>query len=367
MKKKTVILGAGFTGLAAAIKTGGTILEATGKPGGICRSYNKKGYHFDNLGGHWIFKADDVLEFIKKYSAVKPYTRRAGVYFNHTFPYPFQDILTQPRSCFKGSLKGWMDSKFGPALCNTFFDPWHEKYTGGLYDQIIQDDAQKSPKPKDVGYNKYYYYPTNGLSELVDNMAKECDVKYHKKVNKIDTKNKKVYCVDGSYARYDRLISTIPLCDLLDLLNIEYKLPYTTCQVLNIGAERGKNCPDEHWLYIPYCRSGFYRVGFYSNVDKRFAPDGKVSIYVEKSKQLGILPHLYKENVIRELQEWGWIGDVDCADLNEVRVAYTWLFPDSQREILLLKAKALGVESIGRYGKWKFQGIAESIQDGLNS
>lgn len=362
---KTVILGAGVTGLASGIKTGGTILEASGKPGGICRSYNKKGYHFDVGGGHWVFKADDILNFLNKYSAVKPYTRRASVYINTFFPYPIQSLNVRDCNYKLRTMKAWMEGAFGSALGNIFFHPWNEKYTGGLYGQIIQDDAQKSPEPKGDGYNKYFYYPANGLSELVDNMAKSCDVKYHKKVVKIDTKKKRVICFDGSSFKYDKLISTIPLCDLLDMLEIEYKLPYTSCQVLNIGAVRGPECPADHWVYVPYCKSGFHRVGFYSNVDKKMAPEDKVSIYVEKTQQSTVPAHIYKDNVIKELQYWGWIKDVETVDMNEIKVAYTWLFPDSQREMLLLKVKALGIKSIGRYGRWKFQGISESIKEGL--
>ena len=65
--------------------------------------------------------------------------------------------------------------------------------------------------------------------------------------------------------------------------------PYSSVLVLNIGAVRGNNCPDDHWIYLPESTSGFHRVGFYSNVDRSFLPvsarkKGKhVSIYVERA------------------------------------------------------------------------------------
>jgi len=362
---RTVILGAGVTGLAAGIKTGGNVYEAKSIPGGICRSYRKKGYHFDIGGGHWIFKADPILDFLKEHSAVKPYTRRVGTYINTMIPGLIQELKN--KTCYKtGTLKYWMEEKFGSELGNLFFHPWHEKYTGGLYDQIVQDDVTKSPQPKGDIYNKYFYYPINGLSELVDSMAKKCDVKYNKNVVAIDTKNKKVVFQDSSYVKYDKLISTIPLIDLLEMVNITHKLPFTSCDVLNIGAVRGTNCPNEHWVYVPYCKSGFYRVGFYSNVDHKFAHPDKVSIYVEKTKTNDVPLKIYKDNVIKELQEWGWIRSVDIIDHNPIRVAYTWLYPDSNREKLLTEVNKLGITSIGRYGSWRFCGISESIQQGLS-
>ena len=48
--------------------------------------------------------------------------------------------------------------------------------------------------------------------------------------------------------------------------------PYTSVLVLNIGAVRGPECPEDHWLYNPDATSGLHRVGFYSNVDTHFLP-----------------------------------------------------------------------------------------------
>src|SRR5215831_17059171 len=75
--------------------------------------------------------------------------------------------------------------------------------------------------------------------------------------------------------------------------------PYTSVLVLNLGATR----PDTplarngyHWLYVPDSRSGFHRIGYYSNVDTLFLPDGqhdnpnRTSIYVETAFQGGRRP-----------------------------------------------------------------------------
>ena len=54
---KTVILGGGFTGLAAGITAPDAIVyEALEVPGGLGASYEKEGFQFDFGGGHsrWI-------------------------------------------------------------------------------------------------------------------------------------------------------------------------------------------------------------------------------------------------------------------------------------------------------------------------
>jgi protoporphyrinogen oxidase len=156
---------------------------------------------------------------------------------------------------------------------------------------------------------------------------------------------------------------------------MELEPPYVSVLVLNIGAKRGPRCPADHWLYIPRSRSGFYRVGFYSHVDSSFAPervDGRrVAIYVESAYANGRRPSdeevsRYEVSVVRELKEWGFIEEAEVVDPTWIDVAYTWAYPGSRwRETALEALAAHSIDSVGRYGAWRFQGIAESIREGL--
>ncbi|MEM3449612.1 MAG: protoporphyrinogen oxidase-like protein, partial [Nitrososphaerota archaeon] len=189
-----------------------------------------------------------------------------------------------------------------------------------------------------------------------------------------------VFFEDGSGSRFEILISTLPLNKVLKMAEIELDEPpdpYTSVLVLNIGAERGAECPEEHWVYLPQSRSGFHRVGFYSNVDVTFLPTSgrsdrsRVSIYVERAFQGGKCPvpsevETYKEEVVKELREWRWIGDVEVVDHTWIDVAYTWSFPGSNwRQKALKFLEERGIYQIGRYGRWVFQGISDSTRDGL--
>jgi protoporphyrinogen oxidase len=364
-----IILGAGVTGLAAGFKTGFPIYEATDKPGGICRSYYKNGYRFENGGGHWIFGADDdILSFINKYSKLRKYERKAGVYINKIFPYPVQSLMEKDDPVNNGSMKEHIRTYFGTTLCNLFFHPFNEKYTDGLYNSIIPTDTYKSPRIGEKGYNDTFYYPIAGLDDFIDKLAAESTIHYNKQVVSIEPERKTVLFQDGEIVEYDRLISTLPLEKTLELCeNGNEPLPYTSVLVLNIGAERGPNCPKDHWLYVPYCKSGFFRVGFYSNVEPTFAPEGKVGIYVEKAYYQRGQANLskYEAMVVKELQDWGFIKNVEIIEHNWVDCAYTWSIKEKAAEEQIKMLKKHNIESIGRYGKWKFQGIAQSITDGL--
>lgn len=360
---KTVIIGAGFAGMAAGIKTGATIYEATDKSGGICQSYIKDGFHFSNGGPHWIFGKGEGLEYIKSLVEVREYTRKAGVYYNHIFPYPFQN--REYHSPVRGTFKHWLYENFGDDNCELFFYPFNKKYTAGLYDEIIPQDEYKSPKTG-RGWVSTFCDPVNGLSDLVYKMASQCDIKYNKKVLMINPSNHVLTFEDGEVLEYDRLISTIPLNKCIEICENTVNLPYTSVLVINIGAEPGPNLPKEHWIYIPFCKSGFHRVAFYTNVDPSKAPEGKVGLSVEIAFRDNIDVDTVKWEVMKELQNWGWIGDIIIYSTDVVPCAYTWQYNREDVPKALAWLKERDIISTGRYGKWKFQGLTQSIEDGFN-
>ena len=425
MPKKRLILGGGITGLAAGITSGLPVLEAADSPGGICSSYyvrpgdttrlakspdDEDAYHFEIGGGHWIFGGDPaVLRFIRELTSVKSYARRSSVYFPEKklyVTYPLQNNLrafdheiaaralsemAQPASPYR-TMKEWMEQSFGPTLCNLFFYPFHDLYTDGLYERIAPQDDYKSPVKLSlaiggafddapaVGYNVNFVYPEPGLNTLAERMAARCDIRYGKRAVKVDAQKKEVRFADGSSLAYDLLISTLPLNRMMELTGLAVDAepdPFTSVLVLNIGAVKGDACPQDHWLYIPRTDSGFHRVGFYSNVDNSFLPasrrkDGDgVSIYVERAFAGGKKPtdadvKDYSRAVVEELQTWGFIKEAEVVDPTWIDVAYTWSWPDSEwKQQALRTLEAHDICQVGRYGRWVFQGIADSIRDGF--
>lgn len=419
------ILGAGMTGLAAGFASGLPIFEAKSHPGGICSSYylkpgdskrlmtppqNGEAYRFEIGGGHWIFGGDTlVLNFLKRFVKIKNYRRRSSILLNSgmlSVPYPIQNHLKflkpdisaralmemangsgEPRT-----MKDWLTTHFGPTLCKLFFHPFHELYTAGLFDRIAPQDSYKSPvnysdiiqgaisAAPPVGYNVDFVYPEHGMGELARRLSAGIDLRFDKQVTKIDTKNKTLFFSDGTEQVYDKLLSTLPLNHMVRISGLRSDTgedPYSSVLVLNIGAVSGDRCPEDHWLYVPESRSGFHRVGFYSNVDRSFLPrsmrtdSGRVSIYVERAYPGGRQPdsvdiQRYSDGVIRDLQELGYIGEVEVVDDTWIDVAYTWSWPASNwKEAIIKRLEENAIFPVGRYARWSFQGIAASLRDGL--
>ena len=417
----TTILGAGFTGLAAAMASGGTVYEAADDPGGICASYycapgdavrsatppaDEEAYRFELGGGHWIFGGDPaVLTRLGALAPMRSYTRRASVRLRERavmVDYPFQMATASlPRDLAArvaadrvhlgdgttaDTMQAWLADRFGPTMCELFFFPFHERYTAGLYQSVAPQDGYKTPPDRaglgaERGYNATFRYPIDGLSALARRMADQCDVRYGKRVVSIDTKAAMLGFADGTEVGYTgRLISTLPLHEMLALTGEAVAAspdPYTSVLVLNIGAGRGPRCGSSHWVYEPESTSGFHRIGCYSNVDSSFLPASaratgdRVGIYVERAYRGGDRPSdaaiaNYVDDAVRELQNLGVIETVEVCDPTWIDVAYTWSWPGSTwREVALDALTRAGVEQVGRYGRWNFQGIADSVRDGL--
>lgn len=429
MSHRTIILGAGVTGLAAGYSSNIPIYEASNAPGGICSSYYMKpgendrlsvppksdeAYRFELGGGHWIWGGDStVLRFMKTLTPFNTYIRTAAVYLpgkNLLVPYTIQNNLRYlgPELAAKSlvemvgasktnnnitTMAENLEASFGPTLCDLFFKPFHELYTAGLYQSIAPQDANKSPVNLNLaiqgafndvatmGYNTTFIYPKYGLDALVQSMAANCKINYERRATEIDYEKKIIYFENGSKTKYTYLLSTIPLNQIMNITSLDIGKkpdPATSVLVINIGAKKGPCCPKEHWVYIPKSNAGFHRVGFYSNVDPSFLPvharkaKDKISIYVEKSYLEGQKPSDQEisnicQIVIKELQEWNWIEEVEVVNPTWVDVGYTWSWPQSQwKDVAIKTLESHGIHQIGRFANWALlSGITDSIMYGL--
>jgi len=405
-----------MTGLAVGTASGVPVFEQSDGPGGICRSYyvlpetdapldrapqNQEAYRFEVGGGHWIFGDDSpALARLEALVAFRHYERKAVIRLGSiglTVPYPLQahlpalgeplaEVVVEIAAGGNGidgmsTLRDWLRGSFGDRLCELFFFPFHDRYTAGMTCSIAPQDDYKSPAPGGQGYNVSFRYPIGGLDGLAAHLATGCDIRYGKRLVAIDPEGRVLLFADGSEYGYDRLVSTVPLHQAVAMASLEIDEvpdPYTSVLVLNVGAERGPTCPDAHWQYEPDSRSGFHRIGFYSNVDPGFLPSGRrcgshVSMYVERAFAGGQRPSpvdvaSYIESVIGELQSRGYVGRTEVVHPSWVDVAYTWRFPGSRwRERAIEALAGIGIQQVGRYARWQFQGIADSIQEGFET
>ena len=189
-----LVVGGGVTGLAAGIATGAVVLEAEPGPGGLSRSYGAEGYRFERGGGHWIFGGDpEVLALLHACAPLTRHVRRSAVHFvdrDALVPFPIQHHLdalgpdvaaavaaeAARSSGHAARQRDWLLEQFGPTLCELFFFPFHERYTAGLYREVVPQDGYKSPGvgAATTGYNSTFAYPSAGLDVMTRALAARC-------------------------------------------------------------------------------------------------------------------------------------------------------------------------------------------------
>jgi len=97
----------------------------------------------------------------------------------------------------------------------------------------------------------------------------------------------------------------------------------------------------------------------------------RVSIYVERAYPGSAKPSLdeiesYSQAAMRELQEWEYLAEVEVCSPSWIDIAFTWANPGSQwRAQSIRKLQSKQIYPVGRYARWVFQGIADSLREGF--
>ena len=417
-KTNTLIIGAGVSGLTAAyfLKKPFKVLEAKSYAGGLCASFYENGFTFD-CSGHFIHIKDEKIKKLVSglTGGIDEVSRNATIYLHNKFiPFPFQANLYHlddktKKECVNGILKRknikpetsmpflkWSSLMFGQGITKYFMQPYNQKlWSFDLNKMTAEWSGPFVPKPdaeeiaksafkknkKAYGYNSVFYYPKkDGCQALINGLLKKVKPEYNSSVSKIDVKNKIVKTKDGKECKYSKIISTQPLDALLSQIsNVPTsikrhadKLLCNTVRCINIGVKSSKGIPvalkEKHWVYMPESKFAFYRIGIYSNVNKKSAPKGSYSFYVEYSSMNAKFKNV--ENVVKDLIDAGFIRKTDkIAALNIVDMPGYVIF-DKNRNSALKAINAFlnkhKIYSIGRYGSWEYSFIEKNIKDAKN-
>lgn len=427
---KVIILGAGLTGLSTCYelekkKADYLVLEKETKVGGLCRSENLKGFVFDYSGHFFHFSDSEIEKFVKKIlkDNILKVKRNSKIYTTYSrkmlIPFPFQanikflsekfkfkcikELLNAylKNSKIKDNFYDWLINNFGKTITDLFFLPYNSKLwlidlrkvsTSWVQQFVpvpkIEDIILNFfyPKNKEYGYNIFFYYPKyNGIQSFIDALSSYIDkskIITEVKLVKIDYLKKEIYFLKNNKmekVKYDKLISTIPIFELLKISNIPnrirllYKgLKYSGVLCYNIATKK-LNFNKIHWIYYPDKNIIFYRLGFYSNVSKNLIPSKEYdSLYVEVSTKANedyneleiykrVVDDLIKVKILNSAEQ------IIFYKLLKIPVAY--VIYDHYRDINLPLIHSFlnknNIYSIGRYGEWKYSYMSENIKDGI--
>lgn len=415
------ILGAGLSGLAAAQRLerlgySGRVYEEQRWPGGRAASDALNGYTFDQ-GPHVSFTAREPIKklladaiggrFREHRSEIMNWWR------NRWIRHPVQCHLhglppDLVEACVVGFVEAWAADERGPfrsyadwalaglgrAICDEFLFKYTRKYwTVEAAEMTAEWVGQRVYRPslrevvrgviEDRGASEHYltafrYPEEGGFGAYVKAVEPEAPVLLGHRVVEVDFTRRRLQFANGRTWQYAHLISSIPLCDLVemgvdvprDVKESARRLAFTSVVLVDLGLRRDDG-PFAHWVYCYDEDLATVRAHWPHRLSPRNAPAGKASLQVEvyysrrRPRPAGDL----RGRVIDELQRIGTIesvGDVELA--RERDIVHANILFDHDRHQALRRIgdylKTRGVELCGRYGEWRYLWSDEAIESG---
>jgi protoporphyrinogen oxidase len=415
------ILGGGLSGISLAYRLQDDkrveaieILEKESGPGGLCRSFPFGDLHYD-VGPHIIFsKNKTVLDLVVGILGDNVHTlRRSNKIFHdgRFVKYPFENelsalsvrdrdycvstFLNNPYSEFPpGSMLQFFLATFGEGMTNLYLRPYNEKIW--KFDPAFMDlqmvERIPKPPPEDIlrsaqgvateGYlhQLYFHYPKRGgIQSLVDGFLGRLDnrvaIRTDAAVQRITRSDGRwrVATADNAERDYDRLVSTIPIPDLIETLgdgtppevaNAARKLRFNSiaiCMVRlrkdQLGDNFAVNLADKSIL--------FHRLSKLNFLTPSDAEDGTTSVMAEVTFRRGdVVDRMTNDElldrVVGDMVRLGFAdGRQDClaAEARRFKYAYVIYDLDHRKNTTTVRdycEKQLGVWLLGRFGEFEY-------------
>lgn len=414
----TAILGAGLAGLSAAYHSQGVLYEKEKEIGGTCRSLKIDGFVFD-LGIHVLHTKNKYVLglFAKKKFGLKKKARSAWIYsYGVLTKYPFQantyglpkyvkeeciagfiDALNKTKQK-RANYEDWIYATFGKGIADNFYLPYSEKFwtlrakdltTEWLdvrvpqprLDQVIK--GATSLQKEEFGPNLVFRYPEHGgIQRIAEGLVKKnTKVMLGKEACKIEPDKKIIHFNDSSAIRYKNLISTIPLPELINILDsVPQPVKQAACDLrhnsvlcVNLAVKR-ENISPYHWIYFPEKKYAAFRISFPRSFSQFTTPKKWSSIQAEVSysKKRPIQHKDIVEKTVKDLIKAGILNPKDKIKLVGMKdIKYAYVIYDHSR-VNNLKAinkflKEHYIYNSGRFGQWEYLWMDEAIIAGRNA
>lgn len=425
---RIVVVGTGFAGFGA-----GHRLETAGQPytvydrnthfGGHTASHRLPGGFIFDQGPHVSFAKDERIMRILADEVDGRYEDiRIGLdsyWQGHVLTHPVQvnlhglptemviRILLEFIALSGGAAaepppadyETWLRRAYGDTFAETFPMVYGDKYhttpmsnltTDWLGPRMYRPSLEEalrgalSPTPiRDLHYVTHFRYPTEGGYEAyLASWVARTDVRLGAEIVGIDPAARIVRFANGDSTVYSELISSIPLPELVSLIDgtpssvidAAQRLAFSSVVLVNLGVDRAGIGGDTHIRYVYDKDIPFSRISFPHRLSPKVAPEGTSAIQVEwyfsdKYRPLGTHPDSLVEPTVSHLHSMGILEAGDRILVSEAAVArYANIIYDHERgaavELIQRFLDQVGVHVCGRYGEWNHLWTDESFLSG---
>jgi protoporphyrinogen oxidase len=403
-ERSVVVLGGGLAGLGFARHwPGARVFEAAGEPGGHARSHEFAGTWFDR-GAHICHSRDaGWLELIAAGGAPL-HVMAKSVVLNHKagrwFAYPVQNHLAdlppaerdaaladflKAQETYAGrtpkNYEEWCRFQYGDYLAENFYRLYTAKYwhvpmaelatdwLGGrlLPSQVenIVAGAKGTQEEKQAVFNAFRYPKRGGFFALFGPLFAGIDLRLNRRAVRVQAAKRRVHFADGAEEGYDALVSTVPLPELLamvedapaDVREAASALRALRHYCVNFVVERDR-LTDANWFYVYDPEIATSRVSFpFSLMGEA---NGRTAVQAEIFVPGGERPD---EGALRNqaLADLGRLLDFSAKDVAAAEICCyptSYVVSDLKRAAAVRHVRewlgGVGIETAGLFGNWHY-------------
>lgn len=416
------IIGAGISGTTLArLLTGDghavTVLEASDRAGGLCKSREVDGFVFDDAGGHIIFsKQKDILDWqIERCGGldqVQRTERQTRIRWHDRYvPYPFENGVGHlPREtivdCMDGYIQaylgrqqgapcpedfaGWIDWRMGYGFAEQFMVPYNEKiwscdltkmasaWVAGRVPEAPLRDVLKAAIGIDTsGYSHQavFYFPMKGgFESLVRGTVAGGGFELQTSTPAA------TICRQGddfmvNSQRFDLVVNTAPLPQIAPAIaeipaeiraDIAELRPISLVNVL-FGLKTEQPLEPLSWIYLPFSEQGpANRVTFFSNYSPHNAPQGHVSFMAEVTHRGELRPDAeWMRSLATHLGKAGIFDPSQIVTSHFTNNEYAYIDQDLAFAARIARVRAWfdnsGYITFGRFGRYEYHNSDQCI------
>ena len=414
--KKNLIIGSGPTGIGVALglENDCLVLESSNNVGGFSTSIEIDGAVFDYGGHSFHTPHPEVRDLV--FSSLEMYEQKRDarcLIENQLIPYPFQKSFRQianskiVEECIEGlenlssninpqNFEEFIESRFGEGISNHFMLPYNRKLWGRDLKRLATDwTSQRVASPEGVkekfekeggkrkplqGNTMVGYPAKGGFGAIWDTLGKKIqNIELGTTVTSIDPKKKIVYTAQGKTFEFEKLVSSMPINNLLDLIqgapedlktkaheldNLSLKLglividhPVDT-DIQRIYSSEGHIAP--HKTAVNHNSSDYLRSLPRHGIMMEISEGPEKSLQ-RKDTERWILDNLLEMKLIKSESEVRKIA------VHNAKYAYP--VPTHNRNQIVNEIQEwlneMGIYSIGRFGQWAYINSDEALHRGL--
>lgn len=419
---KNMVLGAGIAGLGAArgaAKRGehAVVFEARHRAGGLLDNFTVSSAHGDfrfDTAVHLSFASEPEVREVFDRTAYLTHTPEswcwdAGVWMKHPVqnnmhPLPAEEkveLIAGLAAAPEGEIdtyRDWLVHQYGGPIAERWPLIYTEKYwtvpaerlgTAWVGQRMRRADIREvlqgafnSQTPNQYYVKEMRYPEKGGYRAFIEPMIAEAEIHYDHEVVGIDPGSRTVRFGNGRSLAYDRLVSTLPLPRMIEMMpevpdevrRDAATLFATAVDLISVGFNKPGVSP-ALWFYI-YDRDITAARGYSPDwKSPHNVPDGcsaiQFEIYSSREKPQLAAPDALKRNTVDGLRKMGLATDDDIVFVEHTHLPYGNVVFDlgmeARRDRVRAWVEAQGIEVAGRFGEWDYLWSNQSMMSGLRA